>query len=138
YQDIIVHTGFPEDRWVQKVEVRPGNRAAVHHAVIYIREPGSDWLRDKPLDVAFTVSDRVGVTKSDILFTYTPGNARDEWPAGIAKLIKAGSDLVFQMHYTATPQCCADQTEVGMVFSTTTPAERVLTLQMSNDRFIIP
>ena len=135
YQYIIVHTGFTEDRWVQQVEVRPGNRAAVHHAVIYIREPGSNWLRGSPVGVPFPVREE---TKDDILFTYTPGNSRDQWPEGMAKLIPAGADLVFQMHYTATRQPCTDQTEVGVVFAKSAPARRVLTLQLNNDRFVIP
>ena len=31
-----------EDRWVQAVEVRPGDRRVVHHIVVYIREAGFD------------------------------------------------------------------------------------------------
>ena len=34
-----VPTNFKEDTWVQAAEVRPGNRAVVHHAVILVREP---------------------------------------------------------------------------------------------------
>ena len=143
---LLVPTDFREDHWVQQVEIRPGNRAAVHHAVVYIREPGSDWLRDAPRGSTFTVPDLLpdgsrnpmSGTTSDILFTYTPGNLQDRWAPGMAKLIKAGSELVFQMHYTATRQCCADQTSIGLVFSADTPTERVLTLQMGNSRFVIP
>ena len=146
YQYIIVPTGFQQDRWVQQVEVRPGNRAAVHHAVVYIRDPGSEWLRDAPRGSTFTVPDRLpdgspnpmSGTTSDILFTYTPGNSLDRWPQGMGKLIKAGSELVFQMHYVATKQCCADQTSIGLIFAKDPPTERVLTLQMGNSRFIIP
>ena len=28
-------------------EVRPGNRATVHHVIAFIREPGSKWNRDR-------------------------------------------------------------------------------------------
>jgi len=41
YQYIVMPAGFTDDRWVQKAELRPGNRAVVHHAVVYIREPDS-------------------------------------------------------------------------------------------------
>lgn len=30
-------TNFTEDRWVQAWEVRPGNAAAVHHVIVYVR-----------------------------------------------------------------------------------------------------
>jgi len=32
YQYVILPTHFSEDKWVEKVEVRPSDRSAVHHA----------------------------------------------------------------------------------------------------------
>jgi hypothetical protein len=138
YQYLILPTHFTEDRWIQKVEARPGNRSAVHHAVVYIREPGSNWLEGQPRETAFSVPLAKGFTTSDILMVYTPGNSFDEWKPGIAKRIKAGSDLVLQMHYTATATAVKDRTRVGIVFAKEPPKQAVLSLQMSNDRFIIP
>jgi hypothetical protein len=37
--EFIVPTGFTEDRWVQAIEFRPGNKRAVHHAVVLIQTP---------------------------------------------------------------------------------------------------
>lgn len=34
-----VPANFAEDRWVKAWEVRPGNRAAVHHVIVYLRPP---------------------------------------------------------------------------------------------------
>jgi hypothetical protein len=56
-------------------ELRPSSREHVHHAVVYIRPPGSKWLRDAPVGVPFTaesLSDKLGRrdthwTDSDIL-----------------------------------------------------------------------
>jgi hypothetical protein len=39
YQYFEVPTNFTEDRWVQAFEVRPGNRAVVHHVIVYARAP---------------------------------------------------------------------------------------------------
>src|SRR6266576_5846159 len=41
----IVPTNFKEDRWVQMAEVLPTLRSNVHHAVVYVRPPDSNWLR---------------------------------------------------------------------------------------------
>ena len=46
YQYIRVPTMFTEDKWVEKVEVRPGNRAVVHHLVVFAREPGAPFLEN--------------------------------------------------------------------------------------------
>ena len=142
----IVPTHFTEDRWVQMVEVLPSARANVHHAVVYVRPADSNWLRHAPLGEPFTAAtlsdpeDRRGAhwTDSDVLLVYAPGSSPDEWPATMAKFVPAGSDLVFQMHYTTNGKAVADRTRVGLVFSKQPPAQRVLTLQLTNDHFVIP
>jgi len=138
YQYLILPTHFTSDRWVQKVEVRPGNRSTVHHAVVYIREAGSKWLEGEPRETSFSVPIAKGFTTSDILMVYTPGNSYDQWPDGVAKRIRAGSDLVLQVHYTATGKATEDRTRIGLVFAKEPPKQAVLSLQMSNDRFAIP
>ena len=142
----IVPTGFTEDKWVQMSEIRPSSRENVHHAVVYIRPPDSKWLRHAPVAVPFTASDmtdedsRHGAhwTDSDILLVYAPGSSPDQWPAGMAKFVPAGSDLVFQMHYTTHGHATSDQTSIGIVFAKKPPAQRVITLQLTNDHFVIP
>jgi hypothetical protein len=142
----IVPTHFAEDRWVQMAEVLPSARANVHHAVVYIRPPASNWLRHAPVGAPFTAAtlnnpeDRSGAhwTDSDILLVYAPGSSPDEWSDSMAKFVPAGSDLVFQMHYTTNGKTTADQSCVGLVFSKRAPPQRVLTLQLTNDHFVIP
>lgn len=142
----IVPTQFAEDRWVQMAEVLPRLRSNVHHAVVYIRPPDSHWLHHAPVRTPFTAStlsdpdDRRSAhwTDSDILLVYAPGSSPDEWPADMAKLVPAGSDLVFQMHYTTNGSTASDQTAVGLIFSKQPPPQRVLTLQLTNDHFAIP
>jgi hypothetical protein len=146
YSYEIVPTHFAEDRWVQMAEVLPGSRANVHHAVVYIRPPDSHWLRHAPVGIPFTASlltdpvDRRDAhwTDSDILLVYAPGSSPDEWPATMAKFIPAGSDVVFQMHYTASGRETTDQTSIGLILSKAPPPQRVLTLQLTNDHFVIP
>jgi len=142
----IVPTGFTQDRWVQMSEVRPSARDHVHHAVVYIRPPQSRWLQHAPVGVPFTASsltspeDRRGAefTTADLLLVYAPGSSPDRWPEGLAKLIPAGSDLVFQMHYTTNGHPAADQTSIGLLFAQQPPRERVLTLQLNRHGLMIP
>lgn len=140
YQYIIVPSGLTSDHWVSKVEIRPGDRSVVHHAVVYVREPASKWLADRPRNQRFTLGSRDpdAITRNDILFTYTPGNQWNEFPAGMAKLIPAGSDLVFQMHYTAAKTPRKDQSKIAVVFAKEPPTRRVLTLQLNYFNLFIP
>jgi hypothetical protein len=142
----IVHTGFTEGKWVSMSEIRPSSRENVHHAVVYVRPPGSDWLRHAPIGKAFTAADMTDaqdrldthMTTADILLVYAPGSSPDNWPAGMAKFVPAGSDIVFQMHYTTHGHRTADQTSIGLIFAKQAPKQRVLTLQLTNDKFLIP
>jgi hypothetical protein len=142
----IVPTHFTEDKWVQFSEVRPTSRENVHHAVIYVRPPDSTWLKNAPIGVPFTGADMPGgqdrndthFTTADILLVYAPGSSPDNWPDSSAKFIPAGSDLVFQMHYMAHGRAATDQTSVGIVFAKKPPAQRILTLQLTNDHLLIP
>src|ERR1700748_1346184 len=56
----------------------------------------------------------------------------------MAKFVPAGSDLVFQMHYTTNGHAGTDTTRVGLRFAKAPPPKRVLTLQLTNDHFVIP
>ena len=142
----IVPTGFQKDTWVRMAEIRPSSRQHVHHAVVYVRPPQSNWLRHAPVNKPFTASQLSDEqsrkdamwTDSDVLLVYAPGSSPDNWPEGMAKLIPAGSDLVFQMHYVTNGKPDRDQTSIGLVASDTPATRRVLTLQLTNDRFIIP
>jgi hypothetical protein len=142
----IVPTHFAEDRWVQMSELRPGRPAHVHHAVVYIRPPGSPWLRHAPVGEPFTASTladpeerrQAHETTSDLLIVYAPGSSPDEREPGMAKFVPAGSDLVFQMHYTTNGSADRDQTSVGLVFAKSPPKQRVITLQLNNHALVIP
>jgi mono/diheme cytochrome c family protein len=146
YSYEIVPTNFQEGRWVQASEILPGMPENVHHAVVYVRPPESGWLRHAPVGMPFTAAmlntaeDRRDAmwTDSDILLVYAPGSTPDNWPAGMAKYIPAGSDLVFQMHYTTNGKTGTDDTRLGLVFSKQPVQKRVLTLQLTNDHFVIP
>jgi hypothetical protein len=142
----IVPTNFSEGKWVQMSELRPAARNHVHHAVVYIRPPESNWLRGAPVGVPFTASTlhdphlmhEAHTTTSDLLLVYAPGSSPESFPEGMAKFIPAHSDLIFQMHYTTNGHASMDQTSLGLVFAKHRPKQRVLTLQLANDHDTIP
>ncbi len=138
YTYFVVPTGFTADRWVQAAEVRPGNRAVVHHVIVYVREPGNPWLKAAPPGVAYVPATRGDRGQGEYLAGYTPGKPAMQLAPGQAKLIKAGSDLVFQLHYTANGKPASDLTKVGLVFASQPPRERVLTVAAVNAGFVIP
>ncbi|MBZ5592769.1 MAG: thiol-disulfide isomerase [Acidobacteriia bacterium] len=143
---------FSEDKWIEKIEVRPGARSVVHHVVMVARPPGSKWLEDMKPGVAWvppkdkddgkreadTGEGAFLLGDIEMVSVYVPGGLAYQTGPGQARLMKAGSDLIFQMHYTANGKQTADRSRVGIVFAKEAPRERVVNTFIKNTRFRIP
>ncbi len=152
YQFVVVPTGFTEDQWIEKLEVRPGARQVVHHVVVFAREPGSPWLRtvkpgvplaapnSRPKDPAADDGSGLfwGAPGVEIICTYAPGAEPYLVKPGQGRLIKAGSDLVFQLHYTTSGTAAADRSRIAMVFAKEPPKQRVKNMLVWNPKLRIP
>jgi hypothetical protein len=145
YQYIILPVPFTSDKWVRDVEIRPSDRGVVHHAVLYVRDSKSQWLRDATPGRFYAPSRRdadairrTRDTKEDILAIYTPVAPATLLPEGMAKKIPAGSDLVLQLHYTSKKRRTTDKPEIALSFLAGAPRKRIITLQMGRDDLRIP
>lgn len=103
YQYFTIESGFQEDKWVSAVEIQPGNRAVVHHVLMFV-STGDDSGEHF----------RGGAAGYDGI--YVPGQRVRPYPAGMARKIPAGARLVFQVHYTPIGSEQFDQSRVGMIF----------------------
>ncbi len=152
YQYFEAPTNFTEDRWIQAMEVRPGERSVVHHVLVFCREPNPAprELAIRPLPLESPVpsatpqpeaSARPTVTPSrrgPLLATTAPGMNATVFEPGTAMLVKAGSVLTFQMHYTTNGAAASDRTSIGFVFAKQPPAVEVRATAFTNGRFVIP
>ena len=154
YQYIVIPSGFTKDTWVEAAEARPGNRKLVHHIIAFVREPGSKWLSEAKPGVPFVPQEKKKDKKDDgakkeendddnastpeLLIGFAPGLVPMTLPPGRAKMVKAGSDFVFQMHYTATGHAGTDRSRIGLIFAKEPPRERVFTANATNSKFVIP
>lgn len=123
YQYFVVDPKLDHDVWVGASQIRPGNPSVVHHVVLFVLRPGSRGVD----------------SDSELLAAYAPGMPPRVLRTGTAKLLPAGSRLLFQLHYTprGTPQ--TDRTQVGLVFADPkTVRKRVLSTLAANPRLRIP
>jgi hypothetical protein len=152
----VIPSGFTKDTWVQAAEARPGNPALVHHIIAFVREPGSKWLAEAQPGVPFVPQDKKdepdkkndGTKKEqepddsalspELLIGFAPGLVPMTLQSSQAKLVKAGSDFVFQLHYTATGKAGTDRSRIGVIFAKQPPRERVFTANALNSKFVIP
>jgi hypothetical protein len=127
YQYFMAATDYPEDRWVQAIEARPGATDVVHHVLVTIDDrnaaPGE---RERLLD--FTSYFAAAV----------PGDNSVIYPEGYGKLLPAGSTLVFQMHYTPNGKERFDRSCIGLVFCEEPPLFEVVTDAVVNTDLDIP
>ena len=123
-------TGFTEDKWIQAMEIRPGNRSVVHHVIAYAQAPG--------------VKDTAAGTESEVrqgrvhLGGLTPNKTGIVYNPGTARIIKKGSSIVFQMHYTTNGTAAKDRTKIGFVFAKEPGKMALMTGNAVNARFVIP
>ncbi|HMO92854.1 MAG TPA: redoxin domain-containing protein [Pirellulaceae bacterium] len=130
YQYFEVDPGFTEDKWVRAAECRPGAREVVHHIIVGIRGEGEFGRRRRG------VHDDLD---SEWLSATAPGAPPLQLADGYAKLVPAGSRLIFQMHYTPNGTRQSDLSEIGLIFADPQSVKkRVLTQQLHNARFEIP
>jgi mono/diheme cytochrome c family protein len=120
-----IPTNLKEDRWVQAYEVRPGNRSVVHH-VIASAQPGGGNIQDE------RTPGRVG------LGGITPNKPGVVLPKGVARLLKAGSEIIFQMHYTTNGLETTDRTSIGLIFAKEPPQKMSRGNNILNAGFTIP
>jgi hypothetical protein len=143
--NLLVHAHFDKDIWVKAAEVKPGNPRVVHHMKAWIRPPNSAWMKDAPEGVMYNPPrgaqgfDGAGPQTialsatgyrpaQDILAKYNPGVEGQEFTTGhAAKFIAAGSDIVFEIHYTATGKPEKDRSSVGIILANGPPQQRHLT-----------
>jgi len=101
YQYFVADPKLTSDTWVNGMEIIPGNRAVVHHILIFVRDKGS---RQRSLD-----------GERGFLAGYVPGTRVAVMPQGMAKRIPANSELVFQIHYTPNGTAQSDLSKVGFL-----------------------
>lgn len=124
-----------EDVWVEAIEFIPGNRKLLHHSRLMIDSTGTMAGIDGIAEDDPHLRDFQKTALADeFLYGWVPGNDRVTFPVGAAKRIRAGSDLILNLHYSPSPKADQDQSEVRLYFSKK-PAERIvrtLTLTENN------
>ena len=116
----VVDTNLNDDRWVRGVEVRPSlrGRRIVHHALVNL-------LQEEESGDFTPVVDVPG--RGAFLTEFAVGKIGDVFRPDTGKLIKAGAQISYDIHYHSVGEAITDQTDVGLWFypKTVVPKYRV-------------
>ena len=106
YYNVMVELELEEDRWVRASQYIPGDRTVLHHTLHSLVAPGEtrggSLLGGEP--------DRPDIAP------YIPGQAPRMEPPNTGGLLKAGTRIAMQMHYTTTGKESVDASRIGIWF----------------------
>ena len=100
-----IDPGFGREVWIRGTEVRPGNRAVVHHCTVFIGPPGCNDLVDSGTAGLWYFSD------------FVPGLMPALLPAGMARRLPAGWHIYFSLHYVPCGTPTTDRTSMGLILA---------------------
>ena len=99
-----------EDRWLRGSQIVAGDRSALHHTVNRLDFPEEIGTRRGGFLGGSGNSDKASIT------AYVPGGTPDLNPPGVGGLVKAGSVVALNMHYTPNGRETVDRSQLGLWF----------------------
>ena len=148
YEYFYIPTNFTEAKFVEAIEVRPGNRELVHHVLVYhkvssdVRQPPAlrpnPALQALPMPSAGSRPQRRDRVPGRLLATFAPGTSPQVFRSGTALRLEPGGMLELQMHYTANGRAGTDRTKVGMILSKDPSPREVRASAFFNTQFTLP
>ena len=121
---------WSEDRFAETLEIRPGNRAVVHHAGVFVVDipegativngrlvmPDGKASTDRGAGAAGRADD-TALPGANKLLSWVPGRGVDSHRADIGKRIPAGKYINWQIHYNPIGKPASDRSRLGIWFN---------------------
>lgn len=139
YRCFVIPSKYTEDKYVAAMEVRPGNRAVVHHVIAYLDTSG----KARELDAAdpgpgYTTFGGVGFLPAGSLGGWAPGNFPRLLPDGVGTYFPKNSDIILQVHYHKSGKPETDRTRIGLYFCKKPVDKRQRVFPLANRNINIP
>jgi hypothetical protein len=141
YRCYVIPTSFAEDRYVSTVDVRPGNRAVVHHTIAYVDTSGT--ARKKEAEThdgspGYPEFGGLGFLPAGMLGGWAPGSLPRRLPADTGILLPKGADIVLEVHYHKDGKVETDHTQVALYFNHGVVARPMHLFPLANTGLHIP
>lgn len=128
YRYIPVELNLDRDVWVRAMEFVPGDEEVLHHVIAYVSSPADKTVRGR----------QTGAARGESVGGFAPGRQPDQFRDNSGRLLKKGSNLLLQMHYTTSGKATVDETEVG-IYIYDKPPQYVMSGGVAGQRrFLVP
>ena len=123
YRFFDIPVPFDRDVWVRAVDVRPSNRAVMHHALVFLND------RAAPENTFLA---------STFLAIFGPGLEVEPFPLGSGRLLPKGTVLKFELHYQAVGYATTDRPRLAIYLHKRPPSRELVVSCACNTEFRIP
>ena len=141
YRCYVIPTDFAQDRYVSTIDVRPGNRAVVHHAIAYVDTGGTARRKEAAVNdgsPGYPEFGGLGFSPAGMLGGWAPGTMPHRLPSDTGILLPKGADLVLEVHYHKDGKRETDLTQVALYFNKGTVARPMHLFPLANTGLHIP
>jgi peroxiredoxin/mono/diheme cytochrome c family protein len=141
YYHFTVDPGWKEDKWIMAAEAKPGSPGVVHHILVFVQPPGSgNFTRGGGRGGQGRGGRGGGIGGGNLIAGYAPGmNPMLSTDGTTAMHVKAGSKLIFQLHYTPNGSAQQDRSFAGFKFVDPEKVKYVArSTSVANMFFVIP
>jgi hypothetical protein len=131
YRCFMVEAPFDTEYFLTGYEVHPGNRATVHHVIVFAPFDDAATTQARNLDAAdaepgYTCFGAPGVDAFPVVL-WAPGGGATNYPAGTGVRLAGGAPLIIQVHYNTLAGNGTDRTSVDLETATSVPrAARII------------
>ena len=101
YRCFAIPTGINVDKMLKAIEVLPGNRRIVHHALVFQDTSSIPLKLDQATsEPGYLNAGGTGSSSSELIAMYVPGQDPYRYPLDFAARLKKNTTVVIQIHYS--------------------------------------
>lgn len=128
YRYVPLALNLDRDVWVSAMEFVPGDDEVLHHVIAYVSSPADKSVRGR----------ETGAAQGESVGGFAPGRPGEKFRDNSGRLIRKGSNLLLQMHYTTSGRETVDETQVGIYLHDKPPSYIMGGGVAGQRRFLVP
>lgn len=115
YRCFVVSGVSATDTFLTGHQVEPGNRAMVHHVIVYAPndDAAANAARSRDSGAGYSCFGGPGVNASPVVI-WAPGSGATLYPEGTGVRLRGGAPLIIQVHYNLLANRRSDQTRIRL------------------------
>ncbi len=116
YRNFVIPAGIAANKFIKEIEVIPGNRNIVHHALVFQDISNTPAALDAADPGPGYTSAGTGSNQSKLVFGWVPGQSVQTYPTGFGMKLDANTNILLQIHYPSGVVNEIDSTKVRIKF----------------------